>query len=173
MKSRQSTHRDSVLGHAAGAAALLALLVANGVARAGPPAAGPLRKLDSNPRYFTDGSGKAVLLGGSHNWHNFQDNGHRLPESQDPPPPFDYDGYLDFLERHGHNFFRLWRWEAPKFTDDPPEQTVKFCQPHPWKRSGPGIAADGKSKFDLAQFDPAYFERMRQRIIQARDRGIY
>jgi hypothetical protein len=45
---------------------------------------GPLQVLSANPRYFTDGSGRAVYLAGSHNWHNFQDNGHRLPEGQDP-----------------------------------------------------------------------------------------
>jgi hypothetical protein len=139
----------------------------------GSPALGPLRRLDANPRYFTDGSGKAVLLTGSHNWHNFQDNGHRLPESQDPPPAFDYDGYLDFLTKHGHNFFRLWRWEAPKWTDAQPKGVVKFCHPHPWKRTGPGTAADGKPKFDLESFDPSYFDRLRERVAEARDRGVY
>src|SRR6516164_6029801 len=98
-------------GPASWAAAWLPLLSwIAGAAHAGGPASGPLRRLDSNPRYFTDGSGKAILLAGSHNWHNFQDNGHRLPTSDDPPPAFDYNGYLDFLERHNHNFFRLWRW---------------------------------------------------------------
>jgi hypothetical protein len=142
-------------------------------ALAGTPAAGPLRKLESNPRYFTDGSGKAVLLVGSHNWHNFQDNGHRASTSDDPPPAFDYNAYLDFLERHGHNFFRLWRWEAPKWTDVQPPGIMKFCQPHPWKRTGPGAAADGKPKFDLESFDAVYFDRLRQRLAQARDRGMY
>ena len=142
-------------------------------ALAGPPAAGPLRRLESNPRYFTDGSGKAVLLAGSHNWHNFQDNGHRLPGSQDPPPAFDYEGYLDFLTRHGHNFFRLWRWEAPKWADAQPKDVIKYCAPHPWRRTGPGTAADGKPRFDLESFDPAYFGRLRTRVAAARGRGIY
>jgi hypothetical protein len=155
------------------AAVATVCMLAPGNGIAAPPAAGPLKQLDSNPRYFTDGSGKAILLAGSHNWHNFQDNGHRLRTSDDPPPVFDYDGYLDFLERHGHNFFRLWRWETPKWTNDPPEQTVKYCQPHPWKRSGPGTAADGKPRFALSSFDPEYFDRLRQRIKRAGDRGIY
>jgi hypothetical protein len=29
----------------------------------------------------------------------------------DPPAPFDFTAYLDFLDRHHHNFIRLWRWE--------------------------------------------------------------
>ena len=53
-------------------------------AQAQSPATGPLRRLESNPRYFTDGSGKAILLVGSHNWRNFQDNGHRLPGGPGP-----------------------------------------------------------------------------------------
>jgi len=137
------------------------------------PATGPLRILSSNPRYFTDGSGKAIYLAGSHNWQNFQDSGHRLPESQDPPPAFDYNAYLDFLQAHNHNFFRLWRWEVPKWTDAQPKGMVKYCRPHPWMRGGPGMAADDKPKFDLERFDSEYFDRMRARVVAARERGIY
>jgi len=137
------------------------------------PARGPLRVLASNPRYFTDGTGKAIYLAGSHNWHNLQDNGHRLMEGPDPPTVFDYEAYLDLLARHHHNFFRLWRWEAPKWTDEHPVVMVKYCQPHPWVRSGPGTAADGKPKFDLTRFHQEYFDRMRRRIVMASERGMY
>jgi len=149
----------------------LALL---GVARArAESATGPLRVLKTNPRYFTDGSGKAIYLAGSHNWHNFQDNGHRLPEAKDPPPAFDFDGYLDFLQKHNHNFFRLWRWEVPTWTDTQPKGIVKYCQPHPWLRSGPALAKDGKAKFDLGRYDPEYFARLKQRVQAAGRKGIY
>ena len=47
-------------------------------------ATGPLRVLPSNPRYFTDGSGRAIYLAGTHNWHSLQDNGHRLYNGEDP-----------------------------------------------------------------------------------------
>ena len=161
------------LGRIAGAfVALLCLMNVAALAQTSP-ATGPLRVLASNPRYFADGSGKAIYLCGSHNWHNFQDNGHRLAETQDPAPAFDYNGYLDFLVAHHHNFFRLWRWEAPKWTDAQPKGMVKYCQPHPWARTGPGLARDGKPRFDLTRFDPEYFERLRARVAAARDRGIY
>lgn len=45
--------------------------------------------------------------------------------------------------------------------------------PHPWLRSGPGKALDGRPRFDLFKFDPAYFERLRSRVSTARDRGFY
>jgi len=152
---------------------LVALALPLAATAGAEPARGPLMNLMVNPRYFTDGSGRAIYLAGTHNWHNFQDNGHRLPESQDPPPAFDYQGYLDFLAAHGHNFFRLWRWEAPKWTDAQPKGTVKYCQPHPWLRSGPGMAKDGKPKFDLTRFDPEYFDRLKARVLAAEQRGIY
>lgn len=136
------------------------------------PAKGPLRVLKTNPRYFTDGSGKAIYLAGSHNWNNFEDTGHRRLPQSDPPAPFDYTAYLDFLQAHRHNFFRLWRWESPKWTDDEPVGTG-YSRPHPWLRTGPGLTADGKAKFDLTKFNQAYFDRMRARIIAARDRGMY
>ncbi len=148
---------------------IIPLLIAYSLA----PATGPLRVLGSNPRYFTDGSEKAIHLAGSHIWHNLQDNGHRLSESLDPPPPFDYKGYLDRLAAWNHNFIRLWRWEAPKWTDRQPEGVVKYSEPQPWMRTGPGMAADGKPRFDLTKFSPAYFDRLRSRVAAARDRGIY
>jgi len=71
------------------------------------PATGPLRVLRSNPRYFTDGSGRAIYLTGSHTWCNFAtDQG-----KNDPPAAFDFSSYLDFLAAHNHNFFRGWVWD--------------------------------------------------------------
>jgi len=43
----------------------------------------------------------------------------------------------------------------------------------PYLRPGPDAALDGKPKFDLSQFNPAYFDRMRQHVMQAGQRGIY
>jgi hypothetical protein len=45
--------------------------------------------------------------------------------------------------------------------------------PLPWERTGPGLANDIKPKFDLRKLDGAFFERLRKRVIQARDQGIY
>ena len=70
---------------------------------------GPLRIHPENPRYFTDGSGRAIYLTGSHTWSNLQDQG-----PKDPPKPFDYEAYLDFLRERNHNFIRLWAWEQAR-----------------------------------------------------------
>ena len=129
------------------------------------PASGPLRVDPQNPRYFTDGS-RALYLTGSHTWGNLQDAG-----SPSPPPTFDYIAYLDFLQTHHHNFFRLWAWEqavGAVWTTDGP-----WFDPMPYTRPGPGTALDGKPKFDLTQFNQAYFDRLRARVIAARERGMY
>jgi len=137
------------------------------------PAAGPLKVHPSNPRYFTDGSGKAVYLTGSHTWPNLLDMG-----PSDPPPRFDFDACLDWMVRLDHNFIRLWTWELTTWDAGGGHtqwSTPKryFAAPQPWLRTGPGNALDGKPKFDLARFNPDYFERLRTRVAAAGRRGIY
>jgi Family of unknown function (DUF6298)/Putative collagen-binding domain of a collagenase len=129
------------------------------------PARGPLRVLPENPRYFTDGSGKAIFLTGSHTWENFQDIG--LP----PVPRFDYRAYLEMMIKHNHNFMRFWHWLQAAYA--PWTKDKILFAPLPYMRTGPGTARDGLPKFDLTKFNPAYFERMHSRIAEARDRGIY
>jgi hypothetical protein len=130
------------------------------------PVIGTLRVDPVNPRYFTAGNG-AVYLTGSHTWGNFKDRA-----KVDPPPAFDYAAFLDFLVAHRHNFFRLWTWEQPHSADDDPAHPLYFT-PFAWPRTGTAMASDGKPQFDLDQLDQAYFDRMRGRVIAARDRGIY
>lgn len=129
---------------------------------------GPLRVDPDNPRYFTDGNGKAILLTGSHTWSDLQDNG-----GSDPPPAFDYTTYLDFLQANNHNFFRLWVWEESRWTSETTDDNYWFYPMTPFQRTGPEYAEDGKLKFNLTFFNQDYFDRMRARIIEAGDRGIY
>lgn len=130
-------------------------------------ASGPLRVSQSNPRYFEDATGTIVYLTGSHTWSNLQDNG-----GSDPPPVFDYPAYLDFLEDNNHNFFRLWSWEQTRWTLETTDDDYWFY-PLPYVRTGPGTALDGKLRFDLSQLNQAYFDRLRERVMAADERGIY
>ena len=127
---------------------------------------GPLRVSPKNPRYFTDDSSRAIYLTGSHTWLNLQDG-----VLTDPPPAFDYTTWLDFLVTQNHNFFRLWVWEQAKWSVEEPDPY--YHSPHPWQRTGPGTALDDKPKFDLYSFNQAYFDRLRQRVIEAGDKGFY
>jgi hypothetical protein len=125
---------------------------------------GPLVVCDRNPRYFTvkteDGhDGDAIYLTGSHIWNMRSEPG--AMESS-----LEYGAFLSFLEDHGHNFVRLWRWEHFARAGD-------GMTPQPWPRPGPGTATDGDPKFDLSSFDERYFDQLRDRVCVAGDRGIY
>jgi len=128
-------------------------------------ATGPLRVSSANPRYFEDCNGKIVYLTGAHTWSNFKDMG-----DTDPPEPFDYKLYLDFLSHYNHNFIRLWTWELTKYSYD---GSVIYSSPFPWQRTVPGMALDGKPKFGLSKLNQDYFDRLRERVVSAGKCEIY
>src|SRR6266542_5151382 len=137
-------------------------------------AVGPLVVSKSNPRYFAVDSreDRLVYLTGSHVNNNLHDGLGFGPECSAEPERFDFGDYLDFLEAHGHNFIRLWRWE--QFKGQLPIAGVHCCMTsQPWPRTGPGAATDGKPKFDLDRFDPGFFDRLRERVVASGERGIY
>jgi len=135
------------------------------------PITSPLKVLATNPNYFTDGTGKAIYLTGSHTWNTFQDWG-----TNDAIQPLDFPAFVRMLVSHHHNFTLLWITELPTFhalpstASSPPDFSVA---PFPWERTGPGNASDGKPKFDLTKFNPAFFDRLRDRVQQLNAAGVY
>jgi hypothetical protein len=125
---------------------------------------GPLRK-STNSNYFMDAGGKAILLTGSHTWANFQEIGEK------GQPVFNWDGYLEMMQKNHHNFMRLWVWEqcwGAAWTNE-----EIYIEPMPYERSGEVNARDGKARFDLNRWNQVYFDRLRSRIIDAGNHGIY
>jgi hypothetical protein len=115
----------------------------------GAPARGPLRVSEVNPRYFTDGSGRAVYLAGAHDGWELQDYAWG---DQNPGVLFDWQGFLPFLEEYNHDVIRLWVVEHTKIRDEDPDLTV----PMPYARApGQGKARDGERKFDQRGVLPA------------------
>jgi hypothetical protein len=135
-----------------------------------PIGSGSLRKNPANGRYFTDGSGKAIYLAGSHTWANLPDRGQLNP----PGVAFDYGAYMKWMVDHNFNFMRLWTAELPNAGPGPDYAEGAFVAlPWKWRRTGPGVATDGGLKFDLTKLDQSYFDRMRARTIIAGKNGIY
>jgi hypothetical protein len=132
--------------------------------------AGVLRQSSVNPRYFTNDCGRAIYLVGSHTWNNFIDMDDVYPPENQP---FDYDRYLDFLDQYNHNFFRLWAWEGPFPNNANTYPRRVWAGPQPWLRTGPGDDVTGHAKFDLTRWNPAYFDRLRQRVAAAQARGKF
>jgi hypothetical protein len=90
---------------------------------------------------------------------------------------FDYVTYLKTLEQAGLNGTRTW---AGAYCEHPAAFNIRsntlaplpgrfIC---PWARSQQPGYANGGNKFDLNQWDPAYFKRLKDFLTQARKRGI-
>lgn len=128
--------------------------------------AGPLKVHPSNPRYFTDDTGKVIFLSGFEFWDSLRLDGIKDPEG------LSWNEFLDAAEKYGINFVRLWIWnELTKFrakSFDP-----WYTSREIWMRTGPETALDGKPKFDLDKFNQEYFDKLRSRVIQAGERGFY
>ncbi len=132
---------------------------------------GPLKQSTTNPYYFVDPSGKAILLTGSQTWDDFQDT-----DTSASSAPFDFNAYVNFLKLHGHNATILWRKDLPTYCGWGAGGTWHMA-PFPWNRtggsSGTQVATDGLPAFDLTQLDQTYFDRLRARVIQLQQNGIY
>ncbi len=87
---------------------------------------------------------------------------------------FDYKPYLDELKAAGLNYTRIFSgvycepWGEPFNTLNPPKGRYVT----PWARSAVPGYADGGNKFDLSQWDPAYFRRLRDFLMEAGERGV-
>jgi hypothetical protein len=130
------------------------------------PTYGPLVVSQDGP-YFVDQLGRPVLLVGSHTWDNLVD----WDSVPNPEARFDFSAYLEFLKSHHLNVARLWTWEQA--TGVPGAAYPVHFAPGPFARTGPGTASDGQPAFNLDVFDEQYFERLRSRVEEARNAGIY
>lgn len=133
-------------------------------------ATGPLRVHPENPRYFIDGNGKAIRLAGHQIFCDVQDNNFLKEYTYGKKRALDWAWYLDFAAERHLNYLRNWAiWSTGKGVNDP----RRTAHPMMYQRTGPGKAKDGRPKFDLHRFDPEYFDRLRTRVQQAGERGIY
>lgn len=134
------------------------------------PIKGPLRQ-SRNPNYLEDATGTPLILCGSHTWNTLQDWG-----TDGTTRPLDFDAFVKFLTAHGHNFTLLWSVELPRFRGLPSLETSPpdfWVDPFPWLRTGPGLATDGRPRFDLTKFNQAYFDQLRTRVQALSKAGIY
>jgi Cellulase (glycosyl hydrolase family 5) len=130
-----------------------------------PAVADPLSLDSKNPHYFLF-RGKPTILVTSGEHYGAVIN-----------KRFDYVRYLEELSRNHLNLTRIWsgpyREVAGNFniSDNVLAPDPAGFLP-PWPRSDTPGAADGGNRFDLKQWNPAYFERLRDFIEQASRRGI-
>jgi hypothetical protein len=119
----------------------------------------PLQLHPANPHYF-EYHGKPILLVTSGEHYGAVLN-----------RDFDYRRYLDTLAKDGLNLTRLFigtYHEVPGTSFGIPRNTLA---PRPEAFLAPWARAAG-GKFDLDQWDPAYFDRLGAFVSEARNRGI-
>lgn len=142
-----------------------AVLLAMTSGSAADPPAGPLRLHPDNPHYFLWHGKPAVLITSGEHYGAVLNL------------DFDYRRYLDELKAHRFNLTRTFSGtyrEIPgsfNITGNTlaPAPGRFVC---PWARSEHSGAFDGGNRFDLTRWDPAYFERLKDFIAQAGERGI-
>ncbi len=117
----------------------------------------PLTIHPKNPRYFTNETGEAVYLTGSHTWSNTQSKS--------------FDLFSKTLATYGHNFIRYWVIEHTKGNAYSEHGDVNLIMP--WLRTGPDNANDGLLKFNLNKLDQRYFDQLRSRVKIANNRNQY
>ena len=88
------------------------------------PAKGPLRVLSSNPRYFTDGSGKAVYLAGLQGGWEMQDDAWGGYSASGTRVTSDFPRYLRILRENNLNYIRLWNVGTTKWDKGPAEMVA-------------------------------------------------
>ncbi|HZK68594.1 MAG TPA: putative collagen-binding domain-containing protein [Paludibacter sp.] len=109
-----------------------------------------------NTYYFQDAKGKPLIFIGDYTWETFSG------------VDFDYVRMFDSLKSRGLNLARVWLWKGCE-AYPPPDKNIHI---EPYLREGPGLANDGKPKYNLDKFNPAFFERIVELCKSADRKGI-
>lgn len=109
----------------------------------------PLAHCTDNPHYFANNGFPVVLIGA----------GQPLPGSIST----DFTPEVDAAAAANANYIRLWNLAVWDGSDEY----------YPWLRTGPGTAQDGGANFDLTQWDPNYWDKLKNCIAYAQSKNMY
>jgi hypothetical protein len=135
------------------------------------PSFGPVSVLDENPHYFSFKGEPIVFVTSDHHYGAVIDR------------DFDIIKYLDYIQKSGLNLTRIY----PGAMFEPPDKYIKGNplgplagrQLLPWAKSSlpganPLLAKEGEPscKYDLDQWNPDYFRRLKKYVELAAERNI-
>jgi len=122
---------------------------------------GPIRAHPANPHYFSYKGAPILLISSDQRFRAVVN------------PDFDYVAFFDKLVSKGMNFTRIYPGSYVWF-DDRGNSSAPGRLLAPWKRTTVGGAHEllGGFKYDLDQWDQAYFVRLKDFCAQAQTRNI-
>jgi hypothetical protein len=129
--------------------------------------------------YFKKPDGTILYFCGHYVWENGQDRDQVYPPVPPPgtypPTAFGWTTYLNWVSAQGYNFIRYWiaGQVYTTYVGGVLGRVSDTKYPVPYARPGPGTAADNLPKYDLDNWNQAYFDRIRARCIDAAARRIY
>jgi hypothetical protein len=89
---------------------------------------------------------------------------------------FDYLCYLDALKAYGLNYTRIWPGAVLEMVGEFVKGNTMGPKPQrtivPWARSNEPGYVYGGNKFDLDEWNPDFFARLKDFVVQAAERGI-
>ena len=124
----------------------------------------PIRQHPDNPHYYLFRGRPTVLITSAEHYGAVMNRA------------FDYNAYLDALKAHGLNYTRIYPAAfvepegAFKLENTLAPKSENLIQPWPRSQS-PGYRSGG-NRFDLDQWNPEYFRRLKNFLAQADARGI-
>jgi hypothetical protein len=133
-----------------------------------PSSAGPLVQSQVNSHVLiVSTTGQPVYLNGSHTWNDGDDT-----STSAVPSAFPFSKFVAMLKANKHNVTILWHKDLPRECNWQNSSNYNLA-PQPWPRTGPGNASDGLLKFDVSQFNQAYFDRLRSLALTLYQNNIY
>jgi hypothetical protein len=140
-----------------GIAAIVLLVVASASAE-------PIKVDPSNPHYYLFNGRPTILITSAEHYGAVINL------------DFDYVAYLDALKAYGLNYTRIWPGALLEMVGEFCNNNTMGPRPDrtivPWARSNQPGYVYGGNKFDLDQWNPEFFARLKDFIVKAAERGI-
>jgi len=124
----------------------------------------PIKRHPSNPHYYLFNGRPTILITSAEHYGAVVNL------------DFDYVAYLDALKANGMNYTREWPGAILEMVGEFCKDNTMGPRPDrtivPWARSNEPECVYGGNKYDLDKWNPEFFERLKDFIVKAGERGI-
>ena len=124
------------------------------------PASEKIKILETGPEagHYLSWKGRPILLVGDSVTQGWMECGTN----------FDQRRYVEALANRGVNLLMLWAFKGTDATGQQRDRRISYDAPEIW----PWVGSPEARSFDLRQFNPAYFDRLKELVAYAESKGI-